>query len=588
MEEVIVEPGEGLPSQIFKERYARTAEETWVEACERVAEHIANAEDNGKRTVYKEKFAKELKSNRFMPGGRIWYGSGRSVAQLLNCFVVPGHDSREGWGKLLYDTCVISGTGGGIGANFSDVRGRGFAIKGTGGVSTGAVSLMKMQDSISNELRQGGGRRAALMQCLNVNHPDILEFLEVKLDKGELNNANISIVMNIDSEEFANKVKNDEDIELEFNGLKTGETVSAKWLWNKLIENAYNSGDPGILNGYFANKMNNISYYESLISTNPCGEIWLGAYDCCCLGNLVLPRFVVDGKFDWDQFDETVRIGVRFLDNVLTINDFPLPEIKEKCHYNRRVGLGVMGLHTMLLELGLTYGSEEGLAFIDKLFHIMKNTSYDESITLAAEKGPFPGYRPDFLKSNFVKGLKPALRNKIKHHGIRNCALLTVPPTGTTSMVSGNGVSSGIESLFAPAYYRRVRASDEMGRDYYYQELVITDEYKKFGELAVGAYDITLDDHLKTQAVIQKHIDNAVSKTINIPAEFPMEDLKDKLLEYLPHVKGMTIYRQGSKGLEPLEHIPVDKVKELLAEEHAKGNIEDQSIMDCVSGVCTI
>jgi ribonucleoside-diphosphate reductase alpha chain len=426
------------------------------------------------------------------------------------------------------------------------------------------------------------------MQCLNVNHPDILEFLEVKLDKGELNNANISIVMNIDSEEFANKVKNDEDIELEFNGLKTGETVSAKWLWNKLIENAYNSGDPGILNGYFANKMNNISYYESLISTNPCGEIWLGAYDCCCLGNLVLPRFVVDGKFDWDQFDETVRVGVRFLDNVLTINDFPLPEIKEKCHYNRRVGLGVMGLHTMLLELGLTYGSEEGLAFIDKLFHIMKNTSYDESITLAAEKGPFPGYRPDFLKSNFVKGLKPALRNKIKHHGIRNCALLTVPPTGTTSMVSGNGVSSGIESLFAPAYYRRVRASDEMGRDYYYQELVITDEYKKFGELAVGAYDITLDDHLKTQAVIQKHMDNAVSKTINIPVEFPMEDLKDKLLEYLPHVKGMTIYRQGSKGLEPLEHIPVDKVKELLAEEHAKGNIEDQSIMDCVSGVCTI
>jgi ribonucleoside-diphosphate reductase alpha chain len=394
--------------------------------------------------------------------------------------------------------------------------------------------------------------------------------------------------MSIDPEDFIKLVHEDGDIELEFNGLKTGDTVSAKWIWNKLIENAWQSGEPGVLNGFLANKMNNIAYYEKLIATNPCGEIWLGPYDCCCLGNVVLPRFVVNGEFDFDQFDETVRLGVRFLDNVLTVNDFPLPEIKDKCHHNRRIGLGVMGLHTALLEMGLTYGSEEALVFIDKLFDIMKNTAYDESVTLAAEKGPFPGYRPEFLKGTFVKGLKPALRNKIKHHGIRNCALMTVPPTGTTSMVSGNGVSSGIESLFAPAYFRKVRASDEMGKDYFYDELVITEEYRKFGEKAVGSYDISLDDHLKTQAAIQKHIDNDVSKTINIPEDFPVEELKEKLLEYLPYVKGVTLYRQGSRGNEPLTHVPVSEVKNHMEEDAIEeSNFEELSIMDCVGGVCT-
>lgn len=580
----------GLGATIFRERYARNEEESWEEACERVARHIADAETNGKVNKYAEKFYEELVSNRFMPGGRIWYGAGRPKGQLLNCFVIPVDDSREGWGKMLYDTTVISGLGGGIGANYSKPRPRGFAIKGTGGVSTGAVSAMKMQDGIANELRQGGGRRAALMQCLNINHPDLEEFLHVKLDRKELENANISVVLNMPTEEFVRLVKEDGDIELEFNGLPTGEVLKAKEVWETLVTNAWNSGEPGVLNGHLANKMNNIYYYEELISTNPCGEIWLGAYDCCDLGALVLPRFVKDGEFDWDQFDASIRLAVRFLDNVLDVNHFPLPEIQEKCHLNRRLGAGVMGLHTMLLKLGLRYDSDEGFAFVDKLLEFYKNAAYDASCTLAAEKGPFPGFdRDKYLQGGFAKTLKRGIRNKIKAHGLRNCALMTIAPTGTTSMVSG--VTSGIEPLFAPVYWRRYRVSDDKGYDQKKQELVITDEYKEFGEIAVGAYDIPVEAHFEMQKTVQKHIDNAVSKTINLPKEYPLDNLSDLWLQYLDSCKGTTIYRQGSRGEEPLEHIPVAEAKKIIEEQGIViegSNFAELNSLECVGGLCDI
>lgn len=588
----IFEP-QGLGATLFRERYARTPEETWQEAAMRVAEHVAKAEVNGKYRKYADKFYEEIVQNRFMPGGRIWYGAGRPKAQLLNCFVIPVGDSREGWGTMLYDTCVISGTGGGIGANYSEVRPRGSEIQGVGGVATGAVSSMRMQDSVAEELRQGGGRRAALMQCLNLHHPDIPEFLDAKLTKGELENANVSVVLDMDPQEFAELVRADGDLEFEWKGLPTGDKMNAKELWDRIVSNAWNSGEPGVLNGWLANEMNNIYYYEKLISTNPCGEIWLGAYDCCCLGAMVLPRFVKDGEMDWDQLDETIRLGVRFLDNVLTVNDFPLPEIKEKCQHNRRIGLGVTGLHSMLLELGYEYDSEAGLEFVDKLFNFFKNTSYDESATLASEKGPFPGYSPEFLKSGFVKTLKRGIRNKIKHHGIRNCALMTIAPTGTTTMICEDEegpISTGIEPVFAAAYWRRWRKIDEKGYDLYDRELVVTKEYRKYGERARGAYDISVKAHFDIQRTVQKHIDNAVSKTINLPEDFPVEELSDLWLDYLPYCKGTTFYRAGSRGQEPLVAIPIEEVDKVAAEwyDGAEATSEEMSAMDCVSGVCSI
>lgn len=602
---------EGLGLTIFQDRYSRFAGETWEQACKRVAEHVANAEENGKVQKYGERFEQELVNNRFMPGGRVWYGSGRPKAQLLNCFVVPTADSREGWGKTISDVIVVSGTGGGVGINCSPVRPRGSDIKGTGGKATGAVSIMQMIDKVGDVLVSGGGRRLALMLCLDVNHPDIEEFLNVKLDLNELTNANISIVLNTDTAAFVESVRTGADINFVFGGRDTGGSINARTLWDTIVKNAWKSGEPGVLNGHLANALSNISYYKPLVSTNPCGEIWLEEYGCCCLGALVLPRFIQDGAMDWDQLDESVRLGVRFLDDVLTVNQYPLPEIKENCETVRRIGLGVMGLHTMLLELGHKYSSEEGRHFIDTLFSFIKNTAYDASVTLAAEKGPFPVYSDKFLESGFTKTLKRGIRNKIREHGIRNCAILTIAPTGTTGMVSG--VSTGIEPLFAPVYWRHYYKPTNDGSRELAKELVITPEFERFGELAEGAYDVSVRDHFEVQKIVQAHIDNAVSKTINLPKGYEVGDLADLWLSYLPYLKGSTFYREGSREFEPLEPVrmkdadlitkaakgeivyqPIgsQQVADPLDLYHAQVTYEsnpvDQAAMDCVDGTCEV
>ena len=248
----------GLGKTIFSDRYARFEEESWEQACARVAWHVAGAEENGKIQRYGERFQEELVENRWMPGGRVWYGSGRPKAQLLNCFVVPTSDSREGWGKTISDVIVVSGTGGGVGINCSPVRPRGSDIKGTGGKATGAVSLMQMIDRVGDVLVGGGGRRLALMLCLDVNHPDIEEFLNVKLELNQLNNANISVVLNMDTNDFISLVKEGKDIDLSFGGRTTGATVNARTLWEGIVKNAWQSGEPGVLNSFEANRSKSV------------------------------------------------------------------------------------------------------------------------------------------------------------------------------------------------------------------------------------------------------------------------------------------------------------------------------------------
>jgi ribonucleoside-diphosphate reductase alpha chain len=581
---------QGLGATIFKDRYARGPEETWLEACKRVADHVAQAEENGKVKKYSERFYEQLASNRFNPGGRIWYGAGRPKAQLLNCFVVPAADSREGWGKTTSDVIVISGLMGGVGINVSPIRPRGYTIKGTGGVATGSVSLMQLINGVGNVIVGGGGRRMALMLCLDINHPDLEEFLNVKLDQNELNNANISVVIppEMSTDEFINKVRNNDEIALSFNGIPSGKTVNARDLWDRLVENAWQSGEPGVLNGYVANKMNNIHYYKDLISTNPCGEIWLEEYGCCDLGALVLPRFVEDGKFDFDALDESIRLGVRFLDNVLTVNHYPLAEIKENCENVRRLGLGVMGLHTMLMDLGMKYDSPEAHKFVDDLFAFIKNTAYDASVTLAAEKGPFPAYDPRFLDSGFTKTLKRGIRNKIREHGIRNCAILTIAPTGTTSMVSG--VSSGIEPLPPAVYWRNYYKPTDDGRRELTRELVVEEYYHKYPELIQSATDISVRDHFEMQKIVQKHIDNAVSKTINMAKDFPKDEFGDIWLEYLPYCKGTTVYRYGSRENEPINPIPRDEWDAIIEKEQVHSEMTADEFLDlsCPGGVCEV
>lgn len=586
----------GLSKIIFDERYTLYEGETWSDASRRLADFVSRSESDNRK--HSDIFYEEVVTNRFMPAGRIWYGSGRPRGQLINCYVdkMP-EDSREGWGKAISDVLVISGMGGGVGVNCSSVRPRGSKIIGTGGITTGAVSLMQMINAVGDILVGGGGRRLALMLALNITHPDMPEFLDKKLDRNELTNANISLILDkrMPATKFIRHVKNGLSYPLTWRN-STISTVNAKEIWEKVVTNAWNSGEPGILNGDLANKENNIWYHKPLVSTNPCGEQWLEEYGACDLGAIVLPRFVNDfGQFDWNQFDKTIRVAVRFLDNVLDVNDYPLPEARQNCLEVRRIGLGIMGLHSLLIKLGYKYSDESTLKFIDELMHFMKISAYNASIDLAAEKGSFPAFSDEFIESGFVRRALPQkIQMKIRKTGIRNCCILTVAPTGTTGMVSN--VSTGIEPLFAPAYWRRFYRPTSDGSRKLDKELVVDplwDELEKAGKdvsVLQGAYDITPEGHFEVQRVIQKHLDSSLSKTINMSKEFPVDSLSELWLEYLPFIKGSTFYRAGSRGEEPLEAIPLDEARLLLSarDSYLQGDINESNSMDCVDGACEI
>jgi ribonucleoside-diphosphate reductase alpha chain len=574
----------GFALEIFKKRYALHENETWNQACSRVATYIAMGEKNDLILAYRDKFYNLLVDNEFMPAGRIWYGSGRSKGQLLNCFVVPTEDSREGWGDTVRNMIIICGTGGGLGVNCSPVRPRGSSINGSGGTATGATSLMEIINAAGEVIKAGGGRRTALMMCLDLNHGDIQEFLDKKLNLDKLNNSNISVVFNENPEMFFDKVRRNEEFELKFRSKVIGR-VPARTLWKKIISNALKTGEPGVLNGYLANKMSNIWYYKPLIGTNPCGEVWLTGFDCCCLGAIVLPRFIVNGKVNWQKLKDVVAISVRFLDDVLTVNNYPLPDIAETCKNIRRIGLGVTGLHDMLLMLGMKYNSDDSLEFVNKLMDVIKCAAYEASVGLAIEKGSFPKFEAEnFLKSGFCKTLKPSIRTLIKENGIRNCALLTIAPTGTTSMVCD--VTSGIEPMFAPAYQRKYRSGEELKTEIVIHPLLMS--FIKNGKDVShfqGTYDLSLRDHFEMQRICQKHIDNACSKTINVAPNISEDEISELYMEFFPELKGVTIYADGSREDQPLTPIDIDTAFALSREEML---VETFANTTCKDGKCDL
>lgn len=581
----------GFALQIFKDRYSISLEETFQEACRRVANFIASAEDGEKIKQFEERFYEIMSTNRFSPGGRIWRGAGRSKSQMLNCFILEEDslDSREGWGEIIKDIIIISGTGGGCGISFSKVRPRGTVIRGTGGESTGSVSLMKMINAACEELRAGGSRRSALMFCLDWRHPDLLEFLEVKLDKKQLNNANISVCIDND---FLKLVEEDSEIIFKWQD-KEYNRSKARDIWNKIIDNSLLTGDPGILNRGYANQQNNLFYHADLISTNPCAEIWGIENDCCDLGAINLHSHVINGEIDWDLLDETTHLGVRFLDDVLTQNYFPLKKIQEVCHKIRRVGIGVMGTHDMLLELNIKYSSKEALEIIDKTMNFIKKRAYEASIFLSIEKGQFPILdREQFVKSGFCKSSLPKyIRRRILEYGIRNCALLDIAPCGTISIVAG--VSSGIEPMFAPVYTRRFNKHLNIQKEEREKssEIVVHPLLRTFIEKErdyshfEGAHEILPEQHILMQKICQKHIDNALSKTLNLPKDFKSKELSDLILKNIKDLKGVTIYRDSSKDSSPLEPLPITEAKKYLNKINTK--IETVAT-DCPNNKCEI
>ena len=626
----------GFAQTIFAQRYAINDTETYAEACERVAKHIAVAE-NGNAEKWAKRFTEVMANNKFIPGGRIWYGSGRMKGQLLNCFVVPTEDSREGWGKTVSDMLIISGTGGGVGINFSPIRPRGTPIRGTGGESTGAVSLMEVINETGEVIKAGGGRRTALMQCLRYDHADIMEFLNKKFNKVDLTednlvemlmdtfpnlpknevdkivesfgagfetplkslikyqldqrlkNANVSVLVD---DEFFQLVENDGKIVFEWNGKETG-SIPAKDVWNIIINNSWESGEPGILNIGLANKMNNIWYHKPLISTNPCGEIWLEKYGCCDLGAINLVEHIdpVTKEMNWDMLADTVTVGVRFLDDVLDVNIYPLAEIEKNCQTVRRIGLGIMGLGHALIKLGVRYDNADGRKKVEQIFNFIKKRAYEASTYLAAEKGSFPAFDADkFLESGFCQTLTKGIRAKIKEYGIRNCAILTIAPTGTTSIMAST--SSGIEPVFSAGYKRRYYANKEGSNDRVIEEEIVIDPlfqqlYEEDYDLDafVSAHEIDVEDHLRMQSIVQKHIDNAVSKTINLPNDYPVGKYGQLLQKYGPKLKGTTVYRSGSRGNEPLVPLGVQEAKKYLESQNV---LIGTAQSDCPSGICEI
>lgn len=607
---IVYEP-EGLAKDIFMLRYAAPGETSWTTRANRIASHVANAESDQSKIKWQKKFKKAIARGDFIPGGRILFGSGRAKYNLLNCYVVIPEDSVESIGKTIQDMYKISCAGGGIGFNFSKIRPKGDHIQSIKNSAPGTLSVMQMINEIGDHVRAGKNRRVAIMGILNVDHPDILEFLHVKLDLNQLNNFNISVAI---TSRFLEACENNEEWYFTFNnkkyyvyqmnrrtpkfdenGQRTGEydldvlnivawdkedaierakqhflihpddqftdvkkyNLKAKKLFEKIWDNAVNSGDPGFYNISLANKFTNVSYFEEMNSTNPCGEIPLPSYGNCCLGHVNLANMVDDsGEFDWRRFKYAVRMGIRFLDDVLDVNHFPTPECREVAHKSRRIGLGVMGYHYMLLKLGIRYGSEKCLEFTERLAETFRNEAYLASVYISKEKGAFHAFNSrKYLQEEFAQTLPPRIRMLIKKYGIRNAVMLTVAPTGTTSMVMN--VSSGIEPIFAPMYKRRFRYANT-----WKEEVVLDPMFKKWVEENrpiehfVGAYDVKPEDHMAVQAVWQRHIDSAISKTINLPATAKASDFVDIALEFAQYLKGLTVYRAGSKGREPLEAIP--------------------------------
>jgi ribonucleoside-diphosphate reductase alpha chain len=540
-------------------------EKTPVEMWKRIAREIASVEaTKAKQKEWRERFAWLLRDFRFIPGGRIMFGAGQPRrSTLLNCYVIPiKEDSIEGIFEWCKEAARTYSFGGGVGTDISILRPKGAPVNNSAIYSTGSVSFMDLLSTTTGTIGQAG-RRGALMITIAVDHPDVLDFIEVKNDpsRTKVQFANVSVRL---TDEFMEAVQADREFTLRYQNEVIGtfeRTVEAKALWEKLIQNAWASAEPGLI--FWDNVVReSTTEYNGMevVTTNPCSEIPLEGYGACCLGNVNLAKFVKDAfeptaRVDWKNLERALRYATRFLDDVLDYNaeKHPLPEQKRASLHSRRIGVGFTGFGDMLIKLGLKYDSEEAIEFTDRLFERIKNIVYDESVNLALEKGTFPAFDlEEHLKSPFVQRLDGAVLERIREHGLRNAALLTVPPVGSGSVLAG--CTSGVEPIFALKY---VRKSKSLSKDEFNVYHPLVRQYlKKFDlegekdlpEVFVTAHDIRPEFRVEMQATIQKHIDHAISSTVNLPEEItPEEVAKIYLLGWKLGCKGITVYREGSR-----------------------------------------
>lgn len=577
---------QALPEYIWRTKYRYDAqsagdkspleasiEDTWT----RVARYVAHVES--RNTIHFEhSFYELLKEFRFLPGGRILAGAGTSRrVTLFNCFVMGTiEDSMAGIFDNLKEAAVTLQQGGGVGYDFSTLRPAGSSAKGTGAFACGPVPFMTIWDAMCATILSTGARAGAMMATLRCDHPDIEAFIRSKRVPGVLSRFNISVLV---SDAFITAVQNDEPWQLVFplekNEPREGEivhrhwgassaptacrvhrVVSARQLWDEIMKRAYEGAEPGVLFVDRINQSNNLSYRETISATNPCGELPLPPYGACNLGSLNLAKFVKDpfstqSLFDFEGLEACVRVAVRFLDNVIDVSAFPLPQQAAQARGSRRIGLGITGLADALLMLGIRYGSDKSFIQAQNIMSRICHAAYGASVQLACERGPFPFYNAEkYLASSFVQRLPADLREGIREHGIRNSHLLAVAPAGTISVLANN-VSSGLEPIFAASYSRRVRGSNGEVDQFEVVDYAIALWRQRAEEAMppnfVDAYDVTPDEHLAMQAALQPFVDSAISKTINVPQGYSFERFKNVFLSaYDLGLKGVTAFRPNA------------------------------------------
>ncbi|MDE1851566.1 MAG: adenosylcobalamin-dependent ribonucleoside-diphosphate reductase [Candidatus Micrarchaeota archaeon] len=560
--------GDEIRARVFYEKYALkdkdgiTVERTPRDLWERVSKEIASVEKGDKRAQWQERFKWLLTDFRFLPGGRILFGAGQSrKSTLLNCYVIPVKDDTI---EAIFDWCKEAARtysyGGGVGTDISILRPKKAPVNNSAVVSTGSTSFMNIFSETTHTIGQQG-RRGALMITMSVDHPDILDFIRIKRNLGNVRYANISVRI---TDEFMRAVKEDKEFTLRFENKVVGrieKKINARFLWNELVQSARDWAEPGLVFWDTIKKYSPSEYNGmEVISTNPCSEQPLQPYGACDLGNLNLSAFVTSpftkgAALDWGNLETATRYATRFLDNVLDYNDekHPLKEQTMAGRNSRRIGVGITGLADMLVKLSIKYDSEEALKFVDELFNRIKLWSYDESVEIAKEKGSFLMFdRDKHASMAFIQTLPKEMQDKIYNNGLRNVAILTVPPTGSVSVLAGT--SSGVEPIFAFSYTRRSESLSQGEFKVFhplafeYMKLFNIAEEKDLPEFFVPAHKIKADFRVRLQGVIQKHIDSAISSTVNLPEETTVEEVgKIYFQAWEAGCKGITVYREGSR-----------------------------------------
>ncbi|MGV0986221.1 MAG: adenosylcobalamin-dependent ribonucleoside-diphosphate reductase [Limnohabitans sp.] len=577
-------PAQPISTDVLKEKYLKDDETSASELFDRVARALASVEKPELRAEYEQKFRRNLEAGA-IGAGRIMSAAGTGIqATLINCFVQPVGDCIQGRDdggypgiyEALREAAETMRRGGGVGYDFSRIRPKGARVKGTASTASGPCSYINVFDQSCATVESAGARRGAQMGVLRIDHPDVMEFITAKRTPGRWNNFNVSVGV---SDAFIDAVQQDRSWDLVHaarpgddqiqqgarqrdDGQWVYQNLQARDLWDTIMRSAYDFAEPGILFLDQINRDNNLRAIESISATNPCGEQPLPPYGCCDLGPVILPRFVRhafghggQAQFDFEAFAHSVALQVRALDNVLDLTHWPLPEQAQEAQAKRRIGVGFTGLGDALVMLGLPYNAQQGRDMAQQIARCMRDAAYTASVDLAREKGAFALFDAEayLAEGTFASRLPEAIQADIRAHGIRNSHLLSIAPTGTVSLAFADNASNGIEPAFSWTYTRKKREADGTRSEYEVQDHAWRLYKALGGDMAhlpasfVGAMDMSANEHIAMMEAVQPFVDTAISKTVNVPADYPYADFKGLYLQaWRSGLKGLATYRPNA------------------------------------------